>query len=100
MAASNESASTFAAIDASGNEDRYPYDNRWSLQQTTGPERLVVAPDRRRHVDVLLDLSRCLREPFAHPLRPSPVPDRRAPYRAISEPASDEPWIPRPSRND
>jgi hypothetical protein len=53
----------FAATDAAGSESWYPYDDRWSLQRTT-PERLVIAPARGRHVDLLLDLARCVREPF------------------------------------
>jgi hypothetical protein len=59
-----DSVGKFAAVNALESEAWYPYDDRWSLQRTTGPERLVVAPAPGHHVDVLLDLARRLREPF------------------------------------
>jgi hypothetical protein len=64
MAESNACVSKFAFIDVAGNERQYPHEDRWSTQRTTGSDRLVVAPARGHHVDTLLDLARCLREPF------------------------------------
>jgi hypothetical protein len=58
------SVTKFSGLDAVGSPSRYPYDDRWSIERTTGPDRIVVAPSRGHHVDVLLDLARCLREPF------------------------------------
>src|SRR5919199_486939 len=57
-------SSKFVAVDALDNELPYPYDDRWSLERTTGPARLVIAPRRGSHVDVLLELARLLPEPF------------------------------------
>jgi hypothetical protein len=57
-------SSKFVAVDALDNELPYPYDDRWSLQRTTGPARLIIAPRRGSHVDVLLELARRLPEPF------------------------------------
>jgi hypothetical protein len=52
----------FARLDSKTGGD--PYQDQWSQQKTTGPDRLVVAPRGGRHVDVLLALARCLPEPF------------------------------------
>jgi hypothetical protein len=41
----------------------FAYPNRWAIERTTGPERLVIAP-AQDHVDLMLDLARELREPF------------------------------------
>lgn len=88
----------FAAIRGDdGGEAPYPWADRWSTQRTTGPGRLVVAPARGRHVDTLLELAGCLREPFGilwvllvsrcdghRPARyQSPVPTSRAETEAF-----------------
>ncbi len=47
-----------------GDEDEpYVYPDLWDVEPTAGPERLIIAPSRG-HVDLLLDLARCLAEPF------------------------------------
>ena len=42
----------------------YRYPNVWAVEQTTGPERLVMAP-AAHHIDLLIQLIRQLPEPFA-----------------------------------
>jgi hypothetical protein len=55
----------FARLDSqAGTATGDPYQDQWSQEKTTGPDRIVVAPRGGRHVDVLLELARCLREPF------------------------------------
>jgi len=56
--------SKFAAMAPNGEEAPYPYQDRWRLEKTTGPDRLVVAPRRHGHVNALLDMAKTLREPF------------------------------------
>ena len=39
------------------------YPNVWEVEQTTGPERLVIAPSAN-HIDLIIELTRRLPEPF------------------------------------
>lgn len=39
------------------------YSNHWTIQQTTGPARLIIGP-RSDHIKLMLALSRVLAEPF------------------------------------
>ena len=39
-----------------GTDLEFRYDDRWELEHTTGPERIVVAPSKD-HIDLLLQLS-------------------------------------------
>lgn len=41
----------------------YVYPNVWEVEQTTGPQRLVIAPSGN-HIDLLIELTRQLPEPF------------------------------------
>ena len=41
----------------------YHYPNLWHIEQTTGPERIVLAPSAHQ-IDLLLELTRQLPEPF------------------------------------
>ena len=41
----------------------YSYTNVWNFQKTSGPERLIIGP-ASGHVDLLIELSRVLPEPF------------------------------------
>ncbi|HEY0604736.1 MAG TPA: hypothetical protein VGD58_17590 [Herpetosiphonaceae bacterium] len=45
------------------NDLPYIYPNIWEIEQTTGPQRLVIAP-AAGHVDLLIELARLLPEPF------------------------------------
>lgn len=63
MATTARHSTKFARLDPQTGATSDPYQDRWSRQETTGPGRLVVAPRAGRHVDVLLELARCLREP-------------------------------------
>jgi len=42
---------------------RFSFPNLWNIEKTSGPERLVIAPEAG-HVDLLIELSRTLPEPF------------------------------------
>ena len=65
MATNARHSTKFARLDSeTGALGGDPYQDRWSLEKTTGPERLAVAPRGRRHIDVLLELAGCLQEPF------------------------------------
>ena len=41
----------------------YIYPNIWEIEQTAGPQRLVIAP-AAQHIDLLIELVRLLPEPF------------------------------------
>ena len=41
----------------------HSYDNIWEIEQTTGPQRLVIAPSADQ-IDLLIKLARVLPEPF------------------------------------
>lgn len=54
----------FSRLDTTGKHAPFSYDGLWAVQRTSGPDRLVVAPGHGEHVNVLLELARCLPEPF------------------------------------
>ena len=42
---------------------RFSFPNLWNIEKTSGPERLIIAP-ASGHIDLIIELSRILPEPF------------------------------------
>jgi hypothetical protein len=53
----------FGCLPDGKTDEHYEYTNNWAREKTSGPDRLVIAP-RAHYVDLLLNLSACLEEPF------------------------------------
>ena len=60
----NENYKFGAAQDAAGRDfKRFSFPNLWNIEKTSGPERLAIAPENG-HIDLIIELSRALPEPF------------------------------------
>ena len=53
----------FGLLSATGDDKLFEYPDVWSVEQTTGPERLVIAPSKG-HIQLMAELCKTMPEPY------------------------------------